>query len=60
MKMMDAHAGEVEEVYGGPVGLIWEMLAGEDADGDLDVLAERAGLARGALPGILRVSTVRP
>lgn len=56
MKMMDAHAGEVEEVYGGPVGLIWEMLAGEDADGDLDVLAERAGLAPGTrvlalLPG---------
>ena len=42
--MMDVHAGEVERVYGGPVGLIWEMLVGEDADGDLDALAERAGL----------------
>lgn len=56
MTMMDAHAGEVEEVYGGPVGLIWEMLAGEDADRALDPLAERAGLAGGTrmlalLPG---------
>lgn len=56
MTMMDAHAGDVERVYGGPVGLIWEMLAGEDADRDLDPLAERAGLARGTrvlalLPG---------
>ncbi|MBA7465528.1 2-methoxy-6-polyprenyl-1,4-benzoquinol methylase, mitochondrial [subsurface metagenome] len=46
MTMMDVHAGEVERVYGGPVGLIWEMLAGEETDTerDLDALAERAGL----------------
>jgi SAM-dependent methyltransferase len=44
MTMMDVHAGEVERVYGGPVGLIWEMLMGEDADSDLDALAQRAGL----------------
>lgn len=44
MTMMDVHAGEVERVYGGPVGLIWEMLASEDADPDLDALAERAGI----------------
>jgi len=46
MTMMDAHAGAVDQVYGGPVGLIWEMLAGEGADGDIGALAERAGLGR--------------
>ena len=46
MTMMDAHAGAVDQVYGGPVGLIWEMLAGEGADGDTGALAERAGLGR--------------
>ena len=43
---MDAHAGAVDQVYGGPVGLIWEMLAGEGADDDIGALAERAGLGR--------------
>ncbi|HOI13918.1 MAG TPA: methyltransferase domain-containing protein [Methanoculleus sp.] len=58
MTMMDVHAGEVERVYGGPVGLIWEMLAGEDADTerDIEALAARAGLIEGVrvlalLPG---------
>ena len=46
MTMMDAHAGTIDQVYGGPVGLIWEILAGEDADRDTGALAERAELGR--------------
>jgi SAM-dependent methyltransferase len=46
MTMMDAHAGTIEQVYGGPVGLIWEILAGEDADRDTGALAERTELGR--------------
>lgn len=44
MTMMDAHAGTVEAVYGGPVGLVWEILAGEDVEQGTSGLAERAGL----------------
>ena len=43
---MDAHAGTIDQVYGGPVGLIWEILAGEGVDSDIGALAERAGLGR--------------
>jgi len=56
MTMMDVHAGVVERVYGGPVGLIWEMLAGEGTERETGDLAERAGIGTGSrvlalLPG---------
>ena len=56
MTMMDVHAGVVERVYGGPVGLIWEMLAGEEMECETGDLAERAGIGTGSrvlalLPG---------
>ncbi|MDV2481989.1 methyltransferase domain-containing protein [Methanoculleus sp. Wushi-C6] len=56
MTMMDVHAGAVERVYGGPVGLVWEMLAGEETERDTGTLAERAGIGKGSrvlvlLPG---------
>ncbi len=44
MTMMDLNVGDVESVYGGPVGLIWELLAGKDSKADLDAPWERAGL----------------
>lgn len=50
MTMMDIHAGVIEAVYGGPVGLIWEMLAGEEedcADSTTDILAELAEIGQG-------------
>lgn len=67
---MDVNAGDAERVYGGPVGLIWEMLAGEEegcADRETDALAERAGLGRESRvlallpgPGASRGSTAQP
>ena len=67
---MDVNAGDAERVYGGPVGLIWEMLAGEEevcAERGTDALAERAGLGRESRvlallpgPGASRGSTAQP
>jgi ubiquinone/menaquinone biosynthesis C-methylase UbiE len=56
MTMMDVHAGAVERVYGGPVGLVWEMLAGEETERETGDLAEQAGIGKGSrvlalLPG---------
>lgn len=59
MTMMNVHAGAVETIYGGPVGLIWEMLAGKEEDcanETTDTLAEQAGIGQGSrvlllLPG---------
>jgi ubiquinone/menaquinone biosynthesis C-methylase UbiE len=48
LTMMDINIGDVVEVYEGPVGLIWEMLMGEEihvgGERETDVLAEMAGV----------------
>ncbi|MCK5627162.1 methyltransferase domain-containing protein [Candidatus Bathyarchaeota archaeon] len=49
-KRLDFNIGDVNEVYEGPVGILWEMLMGEQihvgGDKETDVLAQKAGIAK--------------
>ena len=49
-KKLDYTIGDVNEVYEGPVGVLWEMLMGEQihvgAEKDTDILAEKAGISK--------------
>ncbi len=49
-KKLDFTIGDVNEVYDGPVGVLWEMLMGEQihvgGDKETDVLAEKTGITK--------------
>jgi ubiquinone/menaquinone biosynthesis C-methylase UbiE len=49
-KRLDFTIGDVNEVYEGPVGILWEMLMGEQihvgGDKETDILAQKAGIAK--------------
>lgn len=49
-KRLDFTIGDVNEVYEGPVGILWEMLMGEQihvgGDKETDALAQKAGIAK--------------
>ncbi len=48
--MMDINVGDVMAAYEGPIGIIWEMLMGEQihvgGGRETDILAEKAGVSR--------------
>jgi ubiquinone/menaquinone biosynthesis C-methylase UbiE len=49
-RKLDFTIGDVNEVYDGPVGVLWEMLMGEQihvgGDKETDILAEKAGITK--------------
>jgi ubiquinone/menaquinone biosynthesis C-methylase UbiE len=49
-KRLDFTVGDVNEVYTGPVGILWEMLMGEQihvgGDKETDILAQKAGITK--------------
>ena len=49
-KKLDFTIADVNEVYDGPVGVLWEMLMGEQihvgGDKETDILAEKAGITK--------------
>ena len=48
MKKLDFTIDDVNEIYSGPVGLLWEMLMGEQihvgGEQETEVLAQKAGI----------------
>ena len=50
MKKLDFNIGDVIDVYSGPVGILWEMLMGEQihvgGENETSILAEKAGIKK--------------
>jgi ubiquinone/menaquinone biosynthesis C-methylase UbiE len=50
MKKLDFTIGDVNEVYSGPVGILWEMLMGEQihvgGENETEILANKAGITK--------------
>lgn len=53
MKKLDFNVGDVNEVYSGPVGILWEMLMGEQihvgGEKETEILAEKAGINKDSI-----------
>jgi ubiquinone/menaquinone biosynthesis C-methylase UbiE len=53
MKKLDFNIGDVNDVYSGPVGILWEMLMGEQihvgGEKETELLAEKAGINKGSV-----------
>ena len=50
MMKLDFNIGDVNDIYSGPVGILWEMLMGEQihvgGENETSILAERAGIRK--------------
>jgi len=53
MKKLDFNIGDVNDVYSGPVGILWEMLMGEQihvgGEKETEMLAEKAGINKDSI-----------
>ena len=53
MKKLDFNIGDINDVYSGPVGILWEMLMGEQihvgGEKETEILAEKAGINKDSI-----------